>query len=244
MEMSRFLRGKGVRPNIWAHRGASAIEEENTMPAFAKAIECGADGIELDVRLTGDREVVVFHDKSLERQFGKPLMVDELTLDELREETKNVFEIPTLGQVLEAFGGECLINVEIKEMGFNPIDLVKKTTEKIRTSECLDSVLISSFDPKALASAAWFEHRISRALLFGMESPLGLNVLDRLGQNAFSALHPESVLINEKKINTWHKRGLAIHVWTVDDPNEILRLSELGVDSFITNVPDIALSCF
>ena len=242
--MSHFLRGQSLRPNIWAHRGASVLEMENTMPAFRKALDCGADGFELDVRLTSDLQVVVFHDESLERQFGKTLLVSELSLEELREETEATFEIPSLKEVLEEFGGRCFINVEIKAAGLNPKSLVQETLKVIKRGDCLDSVLVSSFDPKCLALSAWLEPNLKRALLFGAKTTDGFGFLSRLGKAAFSAIHPQSVLVSKKSVKSWHKRGQAIHTWTVDDPKEIIKLSKLGVDSIITNTPDVALGCF
>ena len=230
------------RPRVWAHRGDSANEVENTLAAFDKARAAGADGIELDVRLDRDGTVVVFHDDDLLRLAGRPGRIEELSARERAALRVGGHAVPTLEQVLgELAELEC--NVEIKadrpaRMG----PLVAATAEVIRRSGRADQILVSSFDPFALVQMHHQLPDIACAYLFHKDQPLPFRrgwVGTWMGA---SALHPQHVLCTAERVAAWHLAGLPVNAWTVDDAAELRRLDALGVDGVFCNDPGHALA--
>jgi glycerophosphoryl diester phosphodiesterase len=236
---TRWRRTKG-RPRVWAHRGDSAHAPENTMLAFDKARAAGADGIELDVRFDGDRNVVVFHDSPLERLVGMPGRMEELSASARAKLRVGGEPVPLLAEVLAAFDLE--VDVEIKSHKVGRMGpLVEATAKVIKDSGRVDQVLVSSFDPFALLQ---FHHRlpdVAIAYLFHDEQPLPLRrgwVGNWMGA---SLLHPQHTLCTEASVKAWHTAGLPLNVWTVDDRDELQRLARLGVDGVFSNDPAHAI---
>jgi len=237
--LSRAERWKrpGRRPRIWAHRGASAIEMENTMAAFDRARVDGADGIELDVQLDRDGTVVVFHDDTLDRLVGRPGKIAELSAQERKELRVGGHALPTLEEVLGELGDlEC--DVEIKSARLaRETALVKATAEVIRKSGRAPQILVSSFDPFALVQLHTYLPDIALAYLFHEQQVLPLRkgwVGNVMGA---SLLHPEHTLCTEASMKAWHTAGLPINAWTIDDAAELQRLDQLGVDGVFCNDP-------
>jgi glycerophosphoryl diester phosphodiesterase len=244
--LSRAERWKraGKRPRVWAHRGDSAHETENTLAAFDRAREAGADGIELDVQLDRDGVPVVFHDDTLDRLVGRPGKLSELSSHERAQLRVSGHAIPTLAEVLGGLGDlEC--NVEIKSgrlASRQTRSLVAATAEVIRNSGCADQIIVSSFDPFALVILHRHLPAMALAYLFHDEQPLPLRkgwVGNWLGA---SVLHPQHTLCTEKTMRAWHTAGLPINAWTVDSDAELQRLAELGVDGVFANDPGHALA--
>lgn len=231
------------RPVVVAHRGASARETENTIEAFRAAIEDGAGGIELDVRLSADREVVVFHDEDLARLAGRPERVDRLRLAELRRvELAGGRRIPTLAETLEELGRGPLINVEIKSPGLGreaPITLA--TARELGRAGDGHRILVSSFDPVALAILRARAPRLERALLFHGKLSRPLREAWSAPLLDLRAVHPDSSLVIPARLARWRRRGYRVNVWTVDEEPEIRALAALGVDGIVTNDPARAL---
>ncbi|MHA1213294.1 MAG: glycerophosphodiester phosphodiesterase [Candidatus Heimdallarchaeota archaeon] len=131
---------------IFGHRGASALEPENTMRAFARAFQDGATGIEFDIRLTKDKQIVVIHDKSINRTSNGKSLVKDMTYKELQEYDFGKGEkIPLLKDVLKLYGNRFWLNIEIKETGFE-----KEVVELLHKFEIKKKCLISSFKESAL----------------------------------------------------------------------------------------------
>jgi glycerophosphoryl diester phosphodiesterase len=234
----------GKRPRIWAHRGASALEMENTMAAFDRARVDGADGIELDVQLDRDGVVCVFHDDTLDRLVGRPGRLSELSTLERRELRVGGHAIPTLEDVLGELGElECDVEIKSSRLG-RETALVKATAEVIRQSGRLDQILVSSFDPFALVQLHTLLPDTALAYLFHEKQLLPL----RKGWigNAMGAgiLHPEHTLCTEASMKAWHESGRPINAWTVDDEAELRRLDGLGVDGVFCNDPGHARRVF
>lgn len=234
----------GSRPRIWAHRGASALETENTMAAFDRARADGADGIELDVQLDRDGVVCVFHDDTLDRLVGRPGRLGELSTLERRALRVHGHPIPTLDEVLGELG-ELDCNVEIKSARLGrETDLVKATAEVIRQSGRADQILVSSFDPFALVQLHAQLPDIALAYLFHEKQVLPLRrgwVGNVMGASLF---HPEHTLCTEESVAAWHRAGLPVNAWTVDDAAELRRLNALGIDGVFANDPKHALAVF
>ena len=222
------------KPKIIAHRGASGRAPENTMAAFRLAMDQQADGIELDVMLTKDGQVVVIHDDTVDRTtngFGK---VRELSLAALQNlDAGNGEHIPTLQEVLDTFGDQWLINIELKNYA-TPFDALPVATAQIvRRAGLTDTVIISSFNPFNLPR---FRRNCPKVKLGLLTVPGKANFwLWRLLR--FDALHPHYEDVNADLVTSEKARQKQINVWTVDDPDDIRRMAALEVDSIITNFP-------
>jgi glycerophosphoryl diester phosphodiesterase len=224
------------RPFVVAHRGASAVAPENTVAAFRRAVELGADAVELDVRATADGALVVHHDPHLPD--GRAIATcDRPALPP---------SVPTLAEALEACA-PLRVNVEIKqsprEPGFDAgLGIVDRTVAELVAVGAVERCIVSSF------------HRPSaqRAADLGVPSALLTTVLPAaadlpafcagVARAGLVALNPMWPSVRAELVAACAADGLAIWTWTVDDPDEHRRLADLGVDALITNVPDVALA--
>lgn len=209
------------------------------MAAFRRAIADGADGVELDVRRCGSGELVVVHDPDLE---GDP--IGALSLAEIRARDLGGGErVPVLDEVLDlARGGRFMVNIELKTNGSRGNEVAGELCRRLsqRSLSGASHLLVSSFDPRALAIVRLRAPRLATGLLFGSKQ----RRLLRSGLLALplctSAVHPELRLVGPRFVKVWHRLGRAVNVWTVDDPASLRRLRDLGVDAIITNDPGAA----
>ena len=225
---------------VWAHRGARTVAPENTLEAFRAALAQQADGVELDVHRTADEVLVVHHDAEAP---GLGVLA-ELPFDVVRDARP---DIPALADALDACSGS-LVNVEIKNL---PWDADYDERERVADLVVAlladrggrDDVVISSFNlptvDRVLALAA--DLRTAFLVMAGIDP---LAALDLAAARGHDALHPfRSMLADESAgavVEHAAELGLALHVWTVNEPAEIGRLAALGVDAVITDVPDVA----
>lgn len=216
---------------IFAHRGASDARLENTLPAFLHALERGADGVELDVQLTRDGEVIVFHDADLLRLAGRHERVENLSWDELSQVVLlRGGKVPRLADLLAVWPTDRWLNVELKAGG------AAIGREAVRVLEGRPRVLLSSFDPRMLLAARAAGSAYEHALLLAAESPPFLHVS---GAQAFgcAAVHLDHRLCTLATVQRYQAQGLQVGVWTV---NSLLRKQEVaswGVARIITDSP-------
>jgi len=229
-------------PLIIAHRGASAIETENTVGAFARARADGADGVELDVMTCGTGELVVFHDDDLARLAGRSERIADTPFAVLRAAAlASGAKIPTLDEVFEACGPAMLVNVELKipSGGRRPAlaPLVEAAAAAVARAGAARRVLVSSFHPGAVR--AWMRRQpaVPAGLLFERDAPLPLRRAWAAAWLQPSALNPEFVLCSAARVAGWHRRGYMVNVWTVDDPAALASCRRMRVDGIITNNP-------
>ena len=237
---------KTMKPLVIAHRGASAYAPENTLSAFNLALEMGADGVELDVSLTKDGIPVVLHDDTVDRTTNGRGAVNQLTLAQVKElDASNKFEkyrgekIPTLEQVLRAVAPRGTINIELKNFALKTDGIEAATLAAIENTSALDRVMVSSFNPLALRRMCQLEPRIPRGLLYSPRLPIFLRRAWLRPLAHPTAMHPHFSMITREFVAWARGKGYKINTWTVDDPNEMKRLIELGVDGIITNKPDV-----
>lgn len=238
--MRSFARVSGRPPLILGHRGARRRATENTLRAFELAVEEGAAGVELDVRLDGSGKVVVFHDSTLKRlRDGDPRRVDKVehnTLSRLKLEGGE--RIPLLVDVLDwALSGRYLVNVEVKRDLRRRMKLVEEVALALKDfPRAEELILLSSFDPtfvRALSAllpkvtTCWLVHAKQRVL---KHAP-GWKLLGADGVN------PELAIATSSRVARWKKSGALVNVWTVNDAESARRLANAGVDSIITDVP-------
>lgn len=227
-----------TRTRITAHRGASASAPENTIYAFQAAVESGADYIELDVQLTSDGQLVVFHDEKLDRVTDGKGKLKDHTYDELQQLSAGIrfggefadAKIPLLSEVFEEIGSDVLYNVEIKDYG-DTDQTVIKTVETIEEFGLENSCYITSFSYNVLKKVKAVSPDIKTGLIANA-SASSFNKLKYI-----DALSMNHLFVNSSVVNNAHQNGKRIFVWTVDNTNDIQRMSSLGVDNIITNRP-------
>jgi glycerophosphoryl diester phosphodiesterase len=226
-----------ARPII-AHRGASGEYPENTLLAFERALAQGADAIELDVRVTADGAPVVLHDPRLERTTTGTGLVARLSLAEVRRADAGRGEpVPTLADVLERFPETPLL-VEVKEP-----HAARATLAVLRAHRAGGRVLMGAFRRAALRPFFGTEFTRSPArvevAVFWAGSRLGLSW--GIGSSrAFSVPEYSGGLrvVDGRFVRAARRKGVPVHVWTVDDPAQAARLHGLGVCGIITNFPE------
>jgi len=230
---------------IYAHRGAKKYAPENTIPAFERALEMGADGFELDTMLSADGIPVVIHDRSLSRTTNGYGFVDQTTADELvkldagawfSKEFQNV-RIPVLENVLELFGEQAEINIELKnfESPFNSLPLI--VSELVNKFGLGDKIIFSSFIPFNLI-------RIRRII---PEAKVALLLEPDFLGKWFSSLplkkvspdfiHPHYSLCTQAYISKQHKIGRKVNSWTINDEETMKDMIRRGLDGIITDDP-------
>ena len=255
-------------PKIYAHRGASAVAPENTLPAFEKALEMGADGIELDVQATADGALVVLHDFNLDRTTTGAGQLRTRTLQQLAgidagvrfDDAYQGTPIPTLEQVLDLVGDSCLVNVEIKNVDWNGGREPEPLARIIQQRQLYDRVIVSSFNPVALRRMRQIDPSIALGLLYVSKPPRPTRATGSFFQRiprlpfkflllqlsrawlspriAAEALHPHFASIDTQLVEQAHSRGQRVNAWTVNSGPEALRLARLGVNAIITDLPD------
>ncbi len=232
-----------------AHRGASASAPANTLAAFEKAIELGADGIEFDVHLSGDGVPVVIHDFSVDATTDGSGRVADMSLAQLEElDAGSYFDpafagerIPTLEQVLETVGQQLLLNIELKTVSLRDNGLERVVIAQVK-HHGLDNdkcVLFSSFNPLSLRRAKKIAPHILAGLLYAPNLPLPLRRAWLAPLAPHEARHPEHTMVDAHYMAWARQHNYRVNTWTVDEPDEMRRLINLGVDAIITNVPDV-----
>lgn len=242
-------------PLIIAHRGWSAVAPENTMAAFERAVAAGV-GFELDVHLCGSGEVVVLHDESLERTTDGTGAIEATPLDRLQTLDAGAWfdarfageRLPTLDAVLARFGGEVLIDIELKTTD-QKAELAQGVVDAVRRHGLVEQVMVSSFDPFLLGHVRRIEPAIARGQLVATFEKSDLawhekRVLGNLllnGESQPDIIMPADDLLTPEWLAWLQARGYRVMVWTVDDPAAIERWVKAGVDGIISNTPDRVL---
>jgi glycerophosphoryl diester phosphodiesterase len=231
------------RPLVLGHRGASRDAPENTLAAFRLAMAQGADGFELDVWRCGSGEPVVVHDFSAARTTGAELDVRREPLLRLRQLDAGAWKgpafrgerIPSLAEVLDAFP-RAAVNVELKSDERGDPRLATAVARLLRQSRAEGRVWVSSFDFLLLGFFRLAAPEVPVGLLLGPER--GWQLRERLGALLRpQAIHPALELATDARIASWRRRGLAVSVWTADEPAEQERLARCGAAAIIGNAP-------
>jgi glycerophosphoryl diester phosphodiesterase len=236
------------RPSIFAHRGSKAHAPENTLAAFELAIVHKADAIELDVKLSGDGQVVVMHDNTVDRTTDGTGAVRKLPLAALKElDAGSYFDfdfrgepIPTLEEVLEAVGGRIPINIELTNLVSPGDALPAKVAELVTRHGMEKQVMFSSFNPLALLRVRRYLPKVPIGLL-GLDGVAGAWTRTRLADLIpHEALHPWVGDVDEALVKWTHRRGRRLHVYTVNVPEQMRDLYTWGADGIFTDDPLLA----
>lgn len=229
---------------IFAHRGFSGKYPENTMLAFEKAVEIGVDGIELDVHLTKDNEIVIIHDEDIKRTTDGEGLVKDMTLEELRKfDASATFRgqygfcgIPTLREYFELVKDTPIItNIELKTGVYEYHTIEQRVIDMVREFGLSDKIIFSSFNHFTVKRCEEIAPEIKRGFLTGdWLYDFGKYTAERNVQ----CCHPWHVSLSEEVIREMHEAGCEINTWTVNEYEDIKKLSAWGVDSLIGNFPD------
>lgn len=232
---------------VWAHRGASGYEPENTMESFKRAIELKADGIELDVQLTKDGKIVVIHDEKIDRTSNGKGFVRDYTLKELRKynfassySKHKHSELPLLEDVYELFAStDMTINVELKTGVFFYPEIEEKVLALTKQYKLEDRVLYSSFNHYTLAKIHALEPNAYVGFLCGDGM---IQTADYAKRNGANALHPSRHHLQYPNyMKDANDNGIDVNVWTVNTKEQLEYACKMGVNALITNYPDKAL---
>ncbi|HET7143130.1 MAG TPA: glycerophosphodiester phosphodiesterase family protein [Anaerolineales bacterium] len=236
-------------PVIFAHRGDLIHAPENTLPSFEQALKKGADGVELDAKLTADGHVIVIHDPTLDRTTDGQGRVDSFSLETIRkldagkwfDEKFSSAKVPLLEEVFEIAGKDKMINIELTNY-LTPSDgLVIKVCDLIKKHGNQKQIIFSSFFSSNLKTAAQTIPEIPRGLL-AMPGPLGLwsrSFGFMFGD--YQALHPHISNASREQVQRAHRIKRRVHVWTANSPEDINQLKEWGVDGIFTDDPQTAV---
>ena len=235
------------KTKVWAHRGASGYAPENTLDAFQKAVEMGADGIELDVQMTKDSELVVIHDETIDRVSNGKGWVKDYTYEELKkinfnkthlEYTKE--EIPTLEQVYRLIKPTNLtINVEMKTGNTFYPGMEDKVLELTKKYDMMDRIIVSSFNHYTIRSMKEKCPELKTGALYADGI---INAVDYVADVVRAdALHPGwTKIFYPNYLEDCRRRNILVHVWTINNEKDMRRCCEMGLDAIITNYPDVA----
>jgi glycerophosphoryl diester phosphodiesterase len=230
-------------PLAFAHRGGAAAGDENTAEAFARAIALGYRYVETDVQATSDGVPVVFHDATLDRVAGRPGTVASLPWRDLATvRVGGAAAVPRLDEVLAAWP-EVRFNLDVKADA-----AVEPTVAVIGRGAVADRVLLASFSDARLA-------RLRRLAGPAVATSLGRRGVARLRLASLTGTRlvlPPTVVaaqvpprayrlpvVDARFVRHAHRLGLQVHVWTIDDPAEMHRLLDLGVDGIMTDHVDV-----
>ena len=246
-------------PLIIGHRGASAVAPENTLAAFARAVRDGADGIELDVRLSRDGGAVVIHDATLPRTRLRKRLVARMSLTQLKQTDVGSWfnqrhpdlarleyarqTIPTLEEVFGLLTNRApqrfVIYVELKcgrSIKRNE-ELACATVAAVQKHGLQDQAILISFNLRTVARIKYLDNSIRTGALFGPRSALKLP--SRIIQSAVACAADEILLnhrvASRKLITAANAKGFPTVIWTVDDPRWISRAGHLGIHALMTN---------
>ncbi|RJP53233.1 MAG: glycerophosphodiester phosphodiesterase [Anaerolineaceae bacterium] len=236
-------------PIILAHRGDLAHAPENTLPSFSQAIQKGADGVELDAKLTADGRVIVIHDPTVDRTTNGTGKVASFTLEAIRSlDAGSWFDskfagvkVPLLEEVFETVGRDRLINIELTNYNTPRDGLTRRVCELIQRHNNQNQIIFSSFYSSNLKVAARMLPEVPRGLL-AMPGVLGLWARSfgfMFGD--YQALHPHISSASREQIQRAHRIKRRIHVWTANAPEDVIRLKEWDVDGIFTDDPETAL---
>ena len=232
---------------IFGHRGASGYAPENTLPAFALARKQGADGVELDVQLTKDGEVVVIHDETVDRVTDGTGFVKDYTLEDLRKlsahnhmEEYQGTQIPLLKEVLALLeDSKMKVNIELKTGIFWYPDIEEKTLAIVKEAGMEDRVIYSSFNHYSIQKIKKLDIMAEVAYLY---SDIILDVESYAESTGVYALHPAIYHLKMSNfLEQYQKKGMKVRVWTVNDVDDMKEFMEKKVDAIITNYPNTAL---
>jgi glycerophosphoryl diester phosphodiesterase len=224
----------------FAHRGGASELPENTLPAFARSVELGYRYLETDTHVTADGVLVAFHDDRLDRVTDRTGLIHDLTWAEVAEARVGGERIPLLEELLDAFP-DCRVNIDPKHDG-----AVEPLAALLKRMGAVERVGIGSFSDRRLARM----RRLCGPRLCTSLGPVGIGRLVLASRGCPVGRIPAPCaqvptnqgripVVTERFVAAAHRRGMQVHVWTIDDEAEMHRLVDLGVDGIMTDHPTL-----
>lgn len=226
------------RPLIIAHRGLTSAAPENTVAAFQAAVDAGADGVELDVRLSRDGEVVVLHDPGLERTTNGTGPAARRTLAELKQFDIGGLSgerIPTLGEVFDALPASFLTIVELKLYGVGFWKLASRALQVVREAGRMETTMLASFSPFSLLAVRLIEPRALRGLIWSGDHPPPARGRWLSPLAAPHWLNPNETGFSQELLRRAHARGQRVLAWDVSAGADLNDLAAMGLDAVVTD---------
>ncbi|WP_238389845.1 glycerophosphodiester phosphodiesterase [Arenibacter aquaticus] len=224
------------KPLVIGHRGAMGHETENTLASIQKAMDLGVDMIEIDVFKIKSGETVVFHDSDVKRLTDSVGSIEAFNFVDLQKLTlTGNHKIPTLQDVLNLIDKKVQLNIELK--GSNTADRVNFIMNYYIKEKgwSIDKFLISSFKWDELQTMRQLNSKVPIAILVGGDPLQALDIAKELGAVAINPSYKDLTLENTHEIKN---AGYKIYPWTVNKPEDIKKIAQLGVDGIITNFPE------
>lgn len=229
---------------IFAHRGSSGLFPENTLAAFKNAATLPITGIELDVQLTKDGEIVVIHDETINRTSNGEGFVKDFTLDELKTYDFGSYfshlftgeEIPLLAEVLDVFKHTThFINIELKTNVVRYEGIEEKIAQLIEEKEIANRIIISSFNDESVQLFKEIAPEVQTAFL-AMKKPRRL--LHHLRFLRVDACHISYKIVHKRVFKKVISKGFPVRAFTVNRVEDMLNLEQLGIQCIITDYPE------
>lgn len=234
-------------PRVLAHRGLALEAPENTLLAFLHAVNAGATHIETDVHGSADGVAIVSHDEDLTRIAGRDVAVRQLTASELRRvQLGSAQGFSSLAEALDAFP-ETRFNIDVKSA-----DAIPGTIQAVRDTNAAKRVLIGSFSTsrrlKTIRELPGVATSLSSSgVLQAVHAARAgaVSLLTRLLRDVDAVQLPPTVggasIVTPRAIRSFHAAGVEVHIWTINDPEHMVRLLDAGVDGIVTDRADLAL---
>lgn len=212
------------------HRGAKGYADENTLASFQKAIDLEVDGIELDVHLSSDGEVMVIHDDTIDRTTSEKGFVNEISKAALEK-----LGIPSLETVFDLVDKKCFINVELKtyETADKVAELIEYYVSKKGWS--YEHFIVSSFDWNAIQQVHFLNAKIKIGVLTNTDLDLAIAFAKFI--KAYS-IHPYYHMLTTENVAQMQTKDFKVYPWTINEPEDIIFVKSLQVDGIITDFPD------
>lgn len=224
------------KPLVIGHRGAMGHETENTLASVQKALDLGVDMIEIDVFKIQSGEIVVFHDKKVDRLANGGGNIEEYNIVQLRQLILDGgHKIPMLQDVLKRINNQVVLNIELKGAGTadRVNHIINYYIENMGWSP--ENFVISSFNWDELQDMRSYNKDIKIAVLTENDPLQAINVAKEL--NAV-AINPNFETLTQENTAKIHQAGFKVYTWTVNEPEDIQKMTDFGVDGIITNYPE------
>jgi glycerophosphoryl diester phosphodiesterase len=221
---------------IMGHRGAAALEPENTLLSISRAMEIGVDAVEIDVRLSKDNEIVVIHDSTVDRTTNGTGPVSSYLLTDIQKLDAGKGEkIPTLQEVVDLIDSKVRLVIELKEEGTEGL-----IVELIERNRLEDNAYVISFWHSLVWTVKELSSRIKTGVLL-VGCPVDACVAS---QASADALVMSYTFVNREFVHIAHKQGLKVFIWNIDQPHIIKDYADMGVDGIGSNDPRVLVDYF
>ena len=221
---------------IIGHRGAAALEPENTLLSIERAMDIGVDAVEIDVHLSKDKELVVIHDATVDRTTNGTGPVSSYTVQEIKGLDAGKGEaIPTLQEVIDLIDKRVMLIIELKEEGTE-----RSVVDLIIQNNLFDKACVISFWHRLVKTVKEMDSRIKTGVLL-VGSPVDACIAT---QASADALVMKYSFVDQEFVKIAHKKGLKVFIWNIDDQDLLRPYVDMGVDAIGTNDPRVLIKYF